>query len=159
LIQNIARSLMKPLVLLILSFCSFVSLRLNAQNTSDEILLNQMLHNFMEGASNNDSLIHANFWADDLIYTSSIGKRFGKKEIMSGFNKKNTPAENPSTVYTAEDIIIQQYNDMAIVAFKMKAVNDSSVQYYLNSGTFLKRQGKWQVVNWQATLSTESTKK
>jgi len=151
---------MKKNLLLIISLCFYFSLTLNAQNSSDETELKKILHNFMDGASKNDSLIHANFWAEELIYTSSNGTRFGKKEIIGRFNSnKESKIENPSTIYTAEDIIIQQYENTAIVAFKMKAESDSSIQYYLNSGTFLKRDGKWQVVNWQATLSGEPIKK
>jgi len=59
------------------------------------------------------------------------------------------------TVYTAEDIRIQQYGDTAIVAFRLVATANKDakkeIKNYLNSGTFLKRDGKWQVVNWQAT--------
>lgn len=149
---------MKTILLLILSLS--LSLTLNAQNNSDEIELTQMLHTFLDGASKNDPIIHDNFWAEDLIYTSSSGKRFGKKEIMVGFKDKSEDSnENPATVFTAEDIMIQKYGEMAIVAFKMKADSDSTIQYYLNSGTFHKRDGKWQVVNWQATISGEPIKK
>lgn len=145
---------MKTTFLLILGWYLSFSTSLNAQNTSDEVELKKMLHTFMDGASKNDSLIHANFWAEDLIYSSSNGTRFGKKEIMNSFHSnKETKIESPSTIYTAEEIIIQQYENTAIVAFKMKADSDSTIQYYLNSGTFLKRNGKWQVVNWQATIS------
>jgi hypothetical protein len=151
---------MKTILLLILSLNLYFPICSYSQNKSDKIELEEMLHTFMDGASKNDSLIHANFWAEDLIYTSSNGTRFGKKEIMAGFeDNTDTRNENPTTVYTAEDIIIHQYDDMAVVAFKMKADSDSSIQYYLNSGTFLKKNGKWQVVNWQATLSGEPIKK
>lgn len=151
---------MKTTLLLLLSLYLYLPLNLNAQDAPDKMELEQMLHTFMDGASKNDSLIHANFWAEDLIYTSSNGTRFGKKKIMNSFNSnQETKIESPSTKYTAEEIIIQQYENTAIVAFKMKAVSDSTIQYYLNSGTFLKRNGKWQVVNWQATMSGEPIKK
>ena len=123
-----------------------------APKQADKEELTKMLHTFLDGASRNDKAIHDNFWAEDLIYTSSTGTRFGKKEIMAGFDDiKAVTNDTPSTVYTAEDNRIQQYDDMAVVAFKMKATTGSEVQYYLNSGTFLKRNGKWEVVNWQAT--------
>ena len=151
---------MKATLLLLLSLYLYLPLNLNAQDAPDKMELEQMLHTFMDGASKNDSLIHANFWAEDLIYTSSNGTRFGKKKIMNSFNSnQETKIESPSTIYTAEEIIIQQYENTAIVAFKMKAISDSTIQYYLNSGTFLQRNGKWQVVNWQATMSGEPIKK
>ena len=62
---------------------------------------------------------------------------------------------DPKTAYTAEDVRIQQYGNTAIVAFRLVATTQkdgkTEVENYLNSGTFLKRKGKWQVVNWQAT--------
>jgi hypothetical protein len=45
--------------------------------------------------------------------------------------------------------------DAAIVAFrlvaKIKKGEKTEVANYLNTGAFLKRDGKWQAVSWQAT--------
>ena len=69
-------------------------------------------------------------------------------------NVKPQPNE-PETTYSAEDIRIQQYGTTAIVAFRLvgktKKGNDTQVANFLNTGTFLKRDGKWQAVAWQAT--------
>jgi hypothetical protein len=117
-----------------------------------EAELTAKLHEFMAGASVNDAAIHDTFWADDLIYTSSTGRRFGKKEIMDGFT---TPPASSTTTYTADEIRIQVYDDVAIVAFRMTGVDvgasEPMTTFYLNSGTFVKRDGQWRVVNWQAT--------
>jgi len=117
-----------------------------------EAELTALLHDFMAGASVDDAANHDRFWADDLIYTSSAGLRFGKKEIMDGFN---TPSEPSTTTYTAEDIRIQVYGDAAVVAFRMRGVDVSQSEpittFYLNSGTFVKRDGEWRAVNWHAT--------
>lgn len=141
---------MKKYILLI--FLTAFSVSAHSQQADDKEELIQMLHEFMDGASRNDREVHDNFWADDLIYTSSAGTRFGKEQIMSGFDESQ-PASNqtPTTVFTAEDIIVQQYDGMAVVAFKMKGTTGSEAQFYLNSGTFVKRNGEWEVVNWQAT--------
>ena len=66
-----------------------------------------------------------------------------------------------SAVYSAEDIRIQQYGDTAIVAFRLVSTStqkdgSKKIANYLNSGTFLKRNGRWQVVNWQATAIPEN---
>jgi hypothetical protein len=120
--------------------------------TPPEAELTAKLHEFMAGASVNDAAIHDRFWADDLIYTSSAGRRFGKQQIMDGFM---VPAAPSTTTYTAEEIRIQVYDDVAIVAFRMRGVDVSPSEpkttYYLNSSTFVKRDGQWRVVNWQAT--------
>lgn len=136
--------------ILLITTCLLFALSANSQpSTTDE--LTQLLHNFLEGASNNDRETHENFWAEDLIYTSSNGTRFGKAQIMAGFDNDTPPADTPKTVFTAEEIQINVYGDMAVVAFKMKGTTGEAVQYYYNSGTFLKRNGYWQAVNWQAT--------
>jgi ketosteroid isomerase-like protein len=135
---------------LLLSTCLLFALpSISQSSTTDE--LTRMLHNFLEGASNNDRETHNNFWAEDLIYSSSNGTRFGKAEIMAGFENETETTNTPKTIFTAEEIQINIYDDMAVVAFKMKGTTGEAVQYYYNSGTFLKRNEKWQVVNWQAT--------
>jgi len=118
--------------------------------------LTELLHEFMAGASVNDAEMHDRFWAEDLIYTSSSGERFGKATIMEGLqNNDSSEPEAPETVYSAEEIKIQQYGNVAVVAFKLvgktKTATGTEKQEYLNSGTFVKRNGLWRVVNWQAT--------
>jgi hypothetical protein len=129
-------------------------LRNQKENTLLE--LTQLLHEFLDGASRNDRVIHNRFWAEDLIYTSSAGLRFGKSTIMDGFSDDEPESvSEPTTVYAAEDIQIQVYDQTAIIAFKMKGEtateNGPQIMYFLNSGTLLKRNNQWQVVNWHAT--------
>lgn len=127
-----------------------------AQTAPDAAELTRLLNEFLAGASRNDPAVHERFWADDLIYTRSAGRRVNKAEVLRGV--RNEPARKPSdpkTTYTAEDIRIQQYGDTAVVAFRLVATTETSetthVANLLNSGTFVKRNGKWQVVNWQST--------
>jgi ketosteroid isomerase-like protein len=127
-----------------------------AQTAPDAAELTRLLNEFLAGASRNDASIHESFWADDLIYTRSAGRRVTKADVMRDVRSAPAPKPDaPVTVYTAEDIRIQQYGDTAIVAFRLVATTDSagtkSVANLLNSGTFVKRNGKWQVVNWQST--------
>jgi ketosteroid isomerase-like protein len=121
----------------------------------DAVELTQLLNDFLAGASRNDIAVHERFWADDLIYTGSSGRRLGKAEILAEVKKEAGQKSSEETSYHAEDIRIQQYGDTAIVAFRLVGQTRKgdviTVQNYLNSGTFLKRNGKWQVVNWQAT--------
>jgi ketosteroid isomerase-like protein len=60
-----------------------------------------------------------------------------------------------SAVYTAEEIQIQQYGDTAIVAFRLVANitkgEKTEVANYFNTGTFVRRNAKWQAAGWQAT--------
>ena len=118
--------------------------------------LTKLLQEFLAGASKNDLATHQRFWADDLIYTSSSGRRLGKADIISDVTKEGPPKPgDESTVFTAEDIRIQQYDTTAIVAFRLVGLTSKGDKKeraeYLNSGTFLKRNGQWQAVCWQAT--------
>jgi len=133
-----------------------------AQTTApDAAELTRLLNDFLAGASRNDAQIHDAFWADDLIYTRSAGARVNKAEVMRNVRSAPPPKPtDPKTIYTAEDIRIQQYGTTAIVAFRLVATTErdgtTQVANLLNSGTFLKRNGKWQVVNWQSTRMPQS---
>ncbi len=139
---------------------------LRAQTAApDAAELTKLLHEFLAGAGRNDRAMHERFWADDLIYTSALGVRRGKAEIMENVRSEAPPKpEDGTTVYTAEEIRLQQYGETAIVAFRLVSTTEKGgakeVTNYLNTGTFLKRDGKWQVVAWQATkLPAESDAK
>src|SRR5215207_5894994 len=145
------KNLGSSVLLLLLITCSAF-----AQTAPDAAELTKLLNHFLAGASRNDPAIHDRFWADDLIYTRSAGRRVNKPEVMHDVRSAPAPKPtDPKTVYTAEDIRIQQYGDTAFVAFRLVATTDSGgikyVANLLNSGTFVKREGKWQVVNWQST--------
>jgi ketosteroid isomerase-like protein len=140
---------MKRLLLLLV-----IAFSLHADDTAD---LKKLLNDFLAGAGTNDAAMHDRFWADDLIYTGSSGRRVGKADIMKDV-RSAPPAkpDDPKTVFTAADVRVQQYGTTAIVAFKLVATTEHdgerNVSTYLNSGTFLKRKGVWKVVNWQATI-------
>lgn len=131
---------------------------LPAQTAPDSAELTKLLNEFLAGAGKNDIAMHDRFWADELVYTSALGRRKGKADIMRELRAEPAAPPKPeegTTVYTAEEIRIQQYADTAIVAFRLVATTDKAgtktIANYLNTGTFLKRNGKWQAVGWQAT--------
>jgi uncharacterized protein (TIGR02246 family) len=141
-----------PLGLLALTF----AIGVHAQTSPDAAELNKLLNEFLAGASRNDADAHDRFWAEDVIYTGSGGRRRGKADIMNDVRSAPAPKPGePTTLFTAEDTRIQQYGNTAIVAFRLvgTTVKDgkTEVMNYLNSGTLVKRNGKWQVVNWQST--------
>jgi hypothetical protein len=129
---------------------------LRAQTAPDAPELTKLLKDFLAGAGRNDAAMHERFWAADLIYTASAGRRIGKADILREVREEGPPKPGGETaVYIAEDIRIQQYGDTAIVAFRLVATTDKAgkkeVKNYLNTGAFLRRNGKWQAVSWQAT--------
>ena len=135
---------------------------------SAEAELTALLYDFL--ANVDTRAAHERLWAPDLIYTSSSGLRFGKATIMESYTgDEPAPA---SLRYSAEDIRVQIYGDTAVVAFKLvaepveyasddpaassaDASEDEQVRRFLNTGTFVKRDGRWQAVAWQATQAAE----
>ena len=117
------------------------------------------LHEFMAGASNNDLQAHDRFWDENLVYTSSTGDRYGKREIMAALLAANEQGEEgPDITYLAENIEVQQFGDTAVVAFRLIGVTHDpgvlgqpKVDNYYNTGTFVRRDGAWRAVAWQAT--------
>jgi hypothetical protein len=131
---------------------------------SDADDLTAMLHEFLAGASVGDVSAHDKFWSDDLVYTSSNGTRTDKAAIIEGMGQAGDADDSddsgPSVVYTAEDVQVDVYGTTAVVAFKLvgtpQGAGDAAVAYYFNTGTFLKRDGAWRVVAWQATKIPEA---
>src|SRR5437867_11502138 len=82
--------------------------------------LTKLLEDFLAGASRNDAAMHDRFWAEDLVYTGSSGRRIGKADILRDVRSAPSPKPgDPKTTYTAEEIRIQQYGETAIVAFRL----------------------------------------
>ncbi len=124
--------------------------------------LTGLLTDFLEGASRDDIAAHERFWADDLVYTRSTGVRIGKSDILADLRTGPHSPETIPTAYSAEDIRIRQYGDTAVVAFRLVGATGTGeaamVTHYLNTGTFVKRDGEWRAVAWQATRVPEPTK-
>ncbi|MBK9162916.1 MAG: nuclear transport factor 2 family protein [Acidobacteria bacterium] len=146
---------MKKLTILIFILASFAAAA-SGQGSKDAGDLLKLLGEFLDGAGRNDAAIHDRFWADELIYTRGVGQRIGKEELMRGV--RSAPPAKPTdavTLYNAEDVRIQIHGNTAVVAFQLvgKTINGgkTTVTNHLNTGTFVKRDGRWQAIAWQAT--------
>jgi len=132
----------------------FIPLFLNAQENVEKEVLQNLLTEFLDGASVNDYAIHDRFWAEDLIYTGSGGDRITKQEILNGLGVM--PDDEAMAEYYADEVDIRLYDDTAVVAFKLVANiplengRFDTLNFY-NTGTFIKRNGVWRAVAWQAT--------
>ena len=141
-----------------------------------------LVHDFLEHVD--QAATHDRFWAADLVYTSSGGEVTNKAEIMKGFEappaatgakpedakadaakpdaaqaEDAKPAEQPER-YTAEDILVRPHGDAAALTSRLvRHAADGSKHYYRNSGMLLRRDGRWQVITWQATKVPEPTEK
>lgn len=124
-------------------------------STADQAELARLLERFLDGASVNDAAVHERFWADDLIYTGSDGRRFGKAEIMASLSASDDAGGADASAppeYSARDITIRVFGDTAVVTFRLMARQDGEViGEYLNTGVFRKREPGWRAVTWQAT--------
>ena len=128
----------------------------SAKAADDVDALTAMLNRFLAAADKREA--HEVFWADELVYTSSNGTRFGKAEILAGFDEADEADEadnqGPKMTYTGEDVNVQLFGATAVVTFRLVGTpdDDSGVKSYFNTGTFLKRNGQWRAVAWQATV-------
>ena len=123
-------------------------------HASDSEELTALLHEFLAAADKAE--MHERFWGDDLVYSSSAGLRFGKADIMGGFSSASEEAAEPEVVYSGEEVDVRLYGDTAVVAFRLvgtptDAAGEQAVQQYYNTGTFVRRDGTWKAVAWQAT--------
>ena len=131
----------------------------HSDDTAYTQALTRLLDEFLAGASVNDTAVHERFWADELVYTSSAGERFGKQEILDGLRAQQPAPAGPEVVYSAEAVRVQLYGEAAVVTFRLLGTGqgeDGTVNRYLNTGTFLKRDGEWRAVAWQATRVPQS---
>ena len=146
---------MRALAVLVLSFLPIApAIGSDAPGAAaDRAELSKMLDEFLSRVDERE--VHDAFWARELVYTSSSGLRFGKPEIMQGFDDAD---DSPSGMsYYAEAVEIRLYGDTAVVAFRLVAESEAaeSPQYFFNTGTFVRRGDGWKVVAWQATKADE----
>jgi hypothetical protein len=149
----------------------------DAQAVAD---ITALVNDFLEHVD--QAATHDRFWAADLVYTSSSGEVTSKAEIMKGFEAPPAAAEakatdtkpeeakpedarpdaakpeEPPERYTAEDILVRPHGDAAALTFRLvRHAPDGTRHYYRNSGMLLRRDGRWQVITWQATKVPEPT--
>ena len=111
--------------------------------------------------------MHQRFWADDVIYVSNAGVVRTKADILKGMKAEEPAAPAgggaaapaaPGGGYAAEDVVVRQFGDTVVLNFRLAQHTagqpDTS---FRNSGVFVLRDGRWQVVSWQATRIAAAT--
>lgn len=133
------------------------SLAVRASDDPAQGELRSLLDAFLAGASANDAAMHDRFWAEDLVYTSSAGARFGKAEIMQGLAAASDTTEAVATpTYSARDAQIQVIGDAAVITFRLVATDaHGSETHYFNTGVFRRHSDQWRAVAWQATRAID----
>jgi len=120
----------------------------------------QLVRNFLANVPKNDPKVFQEFFADDVIYTRAVGVTIAKADILKNIDVRAT--NEPQATYDADDFTVHPYGEMAVVNFRLIMHNNeggkATTSYFRNTGTFLKRNGKWQAVAWQATKVPETSK-
>jgi uncharacterized protein DUF4440 len=131
-----------------------LSFAATAAAPQDEIasLLNEFLTKV------DDVAMHERFWADDLVYVSAKGEVRSKAAILESMRAGDTPgvrdrkAGEPKTTYSAQEVKVRPLRPgAAMLNFRLVQHAGDKTNYFRNSGAFVKRDGRWQVVSWQAT--------
>ena len=125
-----------------------------------------LLSEFLEKVTS--PAMHQRFWADDVIYVSNAGVVRTKADILKGMKAEEpaapaagaaaATAAAPAGGYSAEDVVVRQFGETVVLNFRLvqhtAGQRDTS---FRNSGVFVLRDGKWQVVSWQATRVAPAT--
>lgn len=141
------RRLFLAAVILLSASAGFASPAPDPERTRGEVeaLLTEFLAKVDEPA------MHARFWADDLVYTSGKGEVRRKADILAAMAAAARETA-PRTAYAAEEVLVRAYGRMAALTFRLVARQpDGTTLRFRNSGTLLHRDGRWEVVTWQAT--------
>lgn len=119
--------------------------------------LTQLVREFLADVPKGDKRTFDNFFADDVIYTRSAGVTVDKSEILKNIDVR--AANEPQATFAADDFIVHAYGETAVVNFRLIMHNPNQgkteAMYFRNTGTFVRRNGKWQAVSWQATRVPE----
>ena len=126
---------------------------IGAKDSSVGEELTRRVRDFLANVPKGDKKVFDDFFADDVIYTRSAGVTVDKAEILKNIDVR--AANEPQATFEADDFTVHPYGDAAVVNFRLVmhnvAAGKTETTYFRNTGTFLKRNGRWQVVAWQAT--------
>jgi hypothetical protein len=109
-----------------------------------------------------DAAMHERFWADDLVYVSAAGAVKTKKIILDSMRAGDTPGtrghaqDEPKSTFSAEEVKVRALaRDVAVLNFRLVQQEGKEVNHFRNSGTFVRRNRRWQAVSWQATRESK----
>ena len=116
-------------------------------------VLEHRVRDFLANVPKNDKKVFEDFFADDVIYTRAAGVTVTKADIITNIGVR--AANEPEATFDSDDFTVHPYGDFAVVNFRLimhnTIGNKQETATFRNTGTFMKRNGKWQAVAWQAT--------
>ena len=122
---------------------------ITAEDQTSVNQVEQLVREFLSEVPKNDPKVFQEFFADDVIYTRAAGVTVTKADILKNIGVR--AANEPGATYEGDDFTVHPYGNMAVVNFRLIQHNGAETNYFRNTGTFVKRNGKWQAVAWQAT--------
>jgi ketosteroid isomerase-like protein len=129
------------------------AITLSADDAAAVQQVTQRVRDFLAAVPKNDPKVFEDFFADDVIYTRSAGVTVNKVEILKNIDVR--AGNEPQATFEADDFTVHPYGTVVVVNFRliMHTTVEGKPQnaYFRNTGTFLKRSGRWQAVAWQAT--------
>ncbi len=127
---------------------------------TDEQTLGQVEREWEDANKNKDKAWFERAYADEYTAINAVGKMFNKTEDIAD------TLSNTNTVTSAElsDVKVRVYGDTAVVTGRLHRVgkdkNGNFDRNFMFTDTFIRRDGRWQVIATQATLvSPEATAK
>lgn len=112
-----------------------------------------LVQSFLADVPKNERATFDRFFADEVIYTRATGQVITKKDILADTGNSTAPRANAT--YQGQDFQVHRQGNLAVVNFQliMHATEDNKpvTRTFRNTGTFIKRNGKWQAIAWQAT--------
>ncbi len=129
------------------------AIRMSAEEAATVQQVTQLVRDFLAAVPRGEKQTFDNFFADDVIYTRSTGVTVAKADIIKNIGVRAT--NEPQATFEADDFTVHSYGGTAVVNFRLIMHNieggKPTTVYFRNTGTFLWRNHKWQVVAWQAT--------
>jgi hypothetical protein len=129
------------------------AITMTAEDQATTKQVEQLVRQFLADVPKNDPKVFQEFFADDVIYTRAVGVTVTKADILKNIGVRE--ANEPGATFEGDDFTVHPYGNMAVVNFRLIQHNGAETNYFRNTGTFLKRNGKWQAVAWQATKVPE----
>ncbi|MGB7068149.1 MAG: nuclear transport factor 2 family protein [Pyrinomonadaceae bacterium] len=118
----------------------------------DENVLRHIEREWEEATKNKDKAWFERNLADEYTATNGLGKRFNKTEDIAD------TLSNTDTITSSElsNMQVRVHGDMGVVTGRLHRVgkdkNGAFDRNYMFTDTFVKRDGRWQVVSTQATI-------
>lgn len=129
------------------------AVKMSAKDQATAKQIEQLVRTFLAEVPKNDPKVFQEFFADDVIYTRAAGVTVTKADILKNIDVRAT--NEPGATYDGDEFTVHAYGNMAVVNFRLIQHNGAETNYFRNTGTFLKRNGKWQAVAWQATQAAK----